>query len=56
LNGVYRRGTLVFGIVAVVLGIAIVVQTARAGGGVGYVIGVLFAALGVGRVYLLLRR
>ena len=56
MNRVYRRGTLVFGLVAIVLGMAIVVQTARAGGGVGYAIGVLFAALGVGRIYLLHRR
>ena len=34
----------------------IVVQTARHGGGVGYAIGLLFAALGVGRLYLLRRR
>jgi phosphotransferase system glucose/maltose/N-acetylglucosamine-specific IIC component len=51
-----RRTTLAFGAVAVMLGIAIVVQTAREGGGVGYLIGVMFAALGVGRIYLLRRR
>jgi hypothetical protein len=39
-----------------VLGIAILVQTARVGGGVGYLIGVLFIALGAGRLYLLKRR
>jgi hypothetical protein len=43
-------------VAAVLLGIAIVVQTAREGGGVGYLIGVMFAALGVGRIYLLRRR
>jgi hypothetical protein len=52
----YRRSTLVFGVVAVMLGIAIVVQTAREGGGAGYLIGTLFAALGAGRIYLLRRR
>jgi uncharacterized membrane protein HdeD (DUF308 family) len=52
----YRNATLVFGLVAIVLGIAILVQTARAGGGLGYVLGVLFVALGVGRLYLLKRR
>ena len=52
----YRNATLVFGLVAIVLGIAILVQTARAGGGLGYVLGVLFVALGVGRLYLLRHR
>ena len=52
----YRNATLVFGLVAIVLGIAILVQTARAGGGLGYVLGVLFLALGVGRLYLLRHR
>lgn len=52
----YRNATLVFGVVAIVLGIAILVQTVRVGGGVGYLIGVLFVALGAGRLYLLKRR
>ena len=52
----YRNATFVFGVVAIVLGFAILVQTARHGGGVGYLIGVLFVALGVGRLYLLKRR
>ena len=51
-----RRTTLAFGVAVVMLGIAIVVQTARQGGGVGYVIGVMFAALGFGRIYLMRRR
>ncbi len=52
----YRNATLVFGLVAIVLGIAILVQTARAGGGLGYALGVLFVALGAGRLYLLKHR
>jgi hypothetical protein len=52
----YRGMTALFGVAAIVIGIAIVVQTARHGGGFGYVIGVLFAALGAGRLYLLRRR
>ena len=52
----YRNATLVFGVVAVVLGVAILVQTARHGGGVGYLIGVLFVALGAARLYLLKHR
>jgi hypothetical protein len=52
----YRTATAVFGFLAIALGIAIVVQTARVGGGVGYAIGILFAALGAGRLYLLHKR
>jgi hypothetical protein len=52
----YRNATLVFGLVAIGLGLAILVQTARQGGGLGYVIGVLFVALGAGRLYLLKHR
>jgi hypothetical protein len=56
LRGLQRNTTVVFGAVAVMLGIAIVIQTARAGGGIGYLLGPLFAAVGVGRIYLLRRR
>ncbi|HET7556396.1 MAG TPA: hypothetical protein VFJ75_12145 [Gaiellaceae bacterium] len=52
----YRGATAVFGVVAIGIGIAILVQTARLGGGLGYVIGLLFVALGAGRLYLLWRR
>lgn len=51
--GLYRRGILVFGIVSVALGIAIAVRT---GTFIGVLIGLLFVAVGVGRVYLLYRR
>jgi hypothetical protein len=45
---------LVFGSLAIVLGFAILVRTALAGGGaVGFVVGALFIALGAGRLYLL---
>jgi len=44
---------LLFAAVLIGLGVALVVQTARAGGGIGYLIGVLFVALGAGRLYLL---
>jgi hypothetical protein len=47
---------LLFAVVLIALGVALVVQTARAGGGIGYVLGLLFVALGVGRVYLLRAR
>jgi hypothetical protein len=50
----YRRVVLVFGIVAVALGFAILVRTASGGGGtVGYAVGALFIALGTARLYLL---
>ena len=41
---------------AIVLGLAILVRTADEGGGVGYLFGGLFVALGGARLYLLLRR
>jgi hypothetical protein len=53
---VYARLVAVFAVVFVALGVALLVQTARAGGGVGFLIGALFVALGVGRLYLLRRR
>ena len=57
MSGFYRRSILVFGLVAIGLGIALLAETAAAGGGsTGYVLGVLFVALGVGRLYLLRRR
>ena len=57
MSGFYRRSILVFGLVAIGLGIALLAETAAAGGGsTGYLLGVLFIALGVGRVYLLRRR
>ncbi|HEY5659878.1 MAG TPA: hypothetical protein VIR59_03735 [Gaiellaceae bacterium] len=53
----YRSSIAVFGVVFVGIGVALVVVTAVNGGGVlGYVLGVLFAALGLGRLYLLRAR
>jgi dipeptide/tripeptide permease len=51
--GMYRRSTIVFGGVSIALGIAIMVRTPSF---VGVLIGLLFVAVGVGRVYLLYRR
>ena len=46
-----------FAVTFIGIGIALIVVTAANGGGaVGYVLGVLFAALGVGRLYLLRTR
>jgi hypothetical protein len=47
---------IVFAAVFIALGVALVVQTARQGGGVGYLLGMLFVGLGVGRLYLLRAR
>jgi hypothetical protein len=57
LSSLHRRGIIVFGFVAIGLGIALLAETVAIGGGsTGYVLGVLFVALGCGRLYLLLRR
>ena len=56
MKGAYRAGTTLFGLVAIGLGIALLVQTAVHGGGIGYLLGILFLALGAGRLYLLWRR
>jgi hypothetical protein len=53
---VLRNAIIAFAAVFIVIGCALVVQTARAGGGVGYVLAVLFIGLGVGRLYLLWTR
>jgi hypothetical protein len=56
-NDFYKRSVLVFGVLAIGIGIALLVETAAAGGGsAGYLLGVLFVGLGVGRLYLLRRR
>jgi hypothetical protein len=50
---VYRRGILVFGVVSIALGIAIIVRSSNV---IGALVGLLFIAVGVGRIYLLVRR
>lgn len=53
----YRLSITVTSLALIVLGIAIVVRTALAGGGfVGFLIGPLFAAAGLGRLYLMRHR
>ena len=56
MRGAYRGATALFGLAAIAIGVAILIQTAREGGGLGYLIGILFVALGAGRLYLLTRR
>jgi hypothetical protein len=53
----YRGATALFGVAFVGIGIALlVVNAARGGGLVGYLLAVLFVALGIGRLYLLRTR
>ena len=54
---VYRYGLAAFAVVFVGIGIALIAVTAAGGGSIfGYLMGVLFTALGVGRLYLLRTR
>jgi hypothetical protein len=51
---VYRGSVAVFAVVFIGIGIALLIVTAVHGGAVfGFLIGVLFIALGIGRLYLL---
>jgi hypothetical protein len=55
-NTYFRAGTIVFGLAFVAIGVALLVVTAAHGGGfVGFLLGALFIAAGVGRLYLLRR-
>jgi hypothetical protein len=52
---VHRSSTLVLSVALVVVGVALVVRTVAEGGGplaVGVLLGVLFAAVGVGRLWI----
>ena len=54
---VYRYGLAAFAVTFVCIGIALIAVTAARGGAAfGYLMGTLFVALGVGRLYLLRRR
>jgi hypothetical protein len=53
----YRLSIKITSLALVVLGVAIVVRTALAGGGVvGFMIGPLFVAAGLGRIFLMRNR
>jgi uncharacterized membrane protein HdeD (DUF308 family) len=55
--GLYARAVLAFGVLSIVLGVALLVETVSVGGGsVGYLLGVLFVGLGIARIYVLRRR
>jgi hypothetical protein len=56
-GGFHKRSVYVFAVITIVLGIALLAETAAAGGGTtGYALGVLFLGLGIGRLYLVRRR
>jgi hypothetical protein len=52
----YRAAIVVFAIAFICIGVALVVVTATHGGGIGYLLGALFVAAGVGRLVMLRRR
>jgi hypothetical protein len=52
----YRAGLVLFGLAFIGIGVALVVVTAVRGGGIGYVLGLLFVAAGAGRLYVMGRR
>jgi hypothetical protein len=52
-NWAPRRATVAISAVLVILGVAILVETAIVGGGIGYLLGALFASAGALRLYLL---
>lgn len=53
----YRRAVVVFSIVFIAIGVALLVRTAAEGGGaVGFLLGGLFVAFGAGRLTLAVRR
>ena len=53
----YRYGLIALAVAFLAIGVALLaVTTARGGGAFGYLLGVLFVALGIGRLYLLRAR
>ena len=57
MNRLYAWSTVAFGVTFVAIGVALLVATAAAGGGVlGFVLGALFLALGDARLTLHLRK
>jgi len=53
---VYERAAAGFAWAFIAIGLVLVVRTVSLGGGIGYLLGALFVAAGVGRLYLLKRR
>jgi hypothetical protein len=52
----YRAGVALFAMIFMGLGLAMIAVTAARGGGIGLLLGALFVALGLGRLYLLRQR
>ena len=52
----YRVATVALALVFVGIGVALIVETAVAGGGIGYLFGLLFVAAGAGRLYIIRMR
>jgi hypothetical protein len=48
---VHRRGTQVLSVAMLVIGVALIVRGATAGGNVGLIFGALFIAAGLGRLW-----
>jgi hypothetical protein len=48
----YRELTRVLALATILVGLAMIVATARHGGGIGYLLGALFVLAGAGRLYL----
>jgi hypothetical protein len=55
-SGFYRSAITLSSLALVGLGLALIVVTAVHGGGVGFLLGLLFMAAGIGRLLLLRRR
>jgi hypothetical protein len=55
MNWAPRSVTIAISAVLVILGVAILVETVLVGGGIGYLLGVLFASAGALRLYLSVR-
>ena len=56
MTGLRDASTLVFAVLFVGIGVALIVETAVVGGGIGYLIGLLFVAAGAGRFYVTWKR
>ena len=55
MNWAPRSATIAISSVLMILGLAILVETAMVGGGIGYLLGALFASAGALRLYLAAR-
>ena len=55
MNWAPRSATIAISAVLVILGLVILVETAMVGGGIGYLLGALFASAGALRLYLAAR-